>query len=386
MRKRPARRAGRGFTLIELLVVIAIIAVLIALLLPAVQAAREAARRAQCTNNLKQLGLGFQNYISTNDCVPPSMPVATYSGGTVSYQGVWESWSPHSMMLPFLEQQPLYNSLNFSLAPDGSVSSAGFYGGEAQWTGVTTRVKAFLCPSSVPPSVQDYFGKGGVNNNQYAGNNYFACAGSGLDPDAANDPADNNGLMFWIGTAVKPVTLAGITDGTSNTIAFGEWKMGDFNTAKASPQDIMHYQQLPPGSNWGSPLLNMPFGAQGFQQWLQGCAAMYLTSADGKSEMNTLNHSQIGRDWHQGEMSTTLGNALLPPNSPYPNCSGASYVGAGLDGDAPGMFTFSSYHPGGANAAFADGSVHFLKNSTSMLVIWQLGSRAQGEVISADSY
>jgi prepilin-type N-terminal cleavage/methylation domain-containing protein/prepilin-type processing-associated H-X9-DG protein len=386
MRKRIAPRVDRGFTLIELLVVIAIIAVLIALLLPAVQAAREAARRAQCTNNLKQLGLALQNYFTAAGSVPPSIRTTNASGGTISGNGVWQSWSPHSMLLPYLEQQPLYNTLNFSLAPEGNITSAGYYGGEAQWTGVTTRIQAFLCPSSDLPAAQDIFGKGGINDNQYAGNNYFACAGSGLDPDAEGDAADNNGLMFWLDAGVRPVTLAGITDGTSNTIAFGEWKMGDFNTSKLSPQDIMHYQQLPPGSNWGSPLLNMPFGATAFQQWLQGCAAMYLTSADGQSEMNTLNHSQIGRGWHQGEMSTTLGNALLPPNAPYPNCSGASYIGAGLDGDAPGMFTFSSWHQGGANAAFADGSVHFLKNSTSMLVIWQLGSRSQGEVISSDSY
>ena len=272
------------------------------------------------------------------------------------------------MLLPYLEQQPLFNSLNFSLARDGNVSSDGFYGGEAQWTGVTTRIQAFLCPSSDLPNGTDLFGKGGINNNQYAGNNYFACAAPDSIPMPKGTPpiimASCSGSM----PASRPSTLAGITDGTSNTIAFGEWKMGDFNTSKASPQDIMHYQQLPPNSNWGSPLLNMPFGATGFQQWLQGCAAMYLTSADGQPEMNTLNHSQIGRNWHQGEMSTTLGNALLPPNSPYPNCSAASYIGAGLDGDAPGMFTFSSYHPGGANAAFADGSVHFLKSSTSMLI------------------
>jgi prepilin-type N-terminal cleavage/methylation domain-containing protein/prepilin-type processing-associated H-X9-DG protein len=385
MRTRFNRSVRPGFTLIELLVVIAIIAVLIALLLPAVQAAREAARRAQCTNNLKQLGLALNNYLSSVGAVPPSLATKTNTG---AISGVWLGWSPHAMLLPYIEQQPLYNALNFSLAPDGTVASAGFYGGEAQWTGVTTRVLAFLCPSSALPRGPDPFGKGGINNNQCAGNNYFACAGSGLDPDAESDPADNNGLFFWLDPAsgVPPVRIADITDGLSNTIAFGEWKMGDFNTQVLSMQDIIHYQQLPPNSNWGSATLNMPFGATGFRAWLQGCAALAPTTPDGQSEMNTLNHSEIGRNWHTGEFSTSLGNALLAPNAPYPNCSAASYIGAGLDGDAPGMFTFSSFHPGGANAAFADGSVHFLKNSTSLLVIWQLGSRSQGEVISSDSY
>src|SRR5438552_15512025 len=97
----------RGFTLIELLVVIAIIAVLIALLLPAVQSAREAARRAQCTNNLKQIGLGMHNYHSTHGSFP--------SGGTVApsgygYNVTWGTWSAQGLMLGYLGQQPLYNA------------------------------------------------------------------------------------------------------------------------------------------------------------------------------------------------------------------------------------------------------------------------------------
>jgi prepilin-type N-terminal cleavage/methylation domain-containing protein/prepilin-type processing-associated H-X9-DG protein len=389
MSKRSKSSATHGFTLIELLVVIAIIAVLIALLLPAVQAAREAARRAQCTNNLKQLGLALHNYMSTTAAIPGSIP--TKIPGTASINGVWLGWSPHSMLLPYLEQQVLYNAMNFSLPPDGGVAIGGFYGGEAQWTGVTTRIQAFLCPSSGLPRGPDPFGtnsKGGINNNQCAGNNYFACAGSGLDPDAEGDPADNNGLFFWSDPAagVPPVRIADITDGLSNTIAFGEWKMGDYNTQALSMQDIIHYQQLPPNSNWGSATLNMPFGATGFLAWLQGCAALAPKTLDGASEFNTLNHSEIGRNWHTGEFSTSLGNALLAPNAPFPNCSAASYIGSGLDGDAPGTYTSSSYHPGGANAAFADGSVRFLKNSTNNQIIWSLGSRGQGEVISSDSY
>src|SRR5437660_6072179 len=108
-----ARRA-RGFTLIELLVVIAIIAVLIALLLPAVQSAREAARRAQCLNNLKQIGLGLHNYHSTHNSFPLSETAAwqdAYGGGYVSD---WGTWSAHALLLGYMEGQPIYNSCNFN--------------------------------------------------------------------------------------------------------------------------------------------------------------------------------------------------------------------------------------------------------------------------------
>src|ERR1700678_3542409 len=108
----------RGFTLIELLVVIAIIAVLIALLLPAVQAAREAARRIQCTNNLKQIGLALHNYHSAYNSFPMggSAQSPVFGGVTGPYE--WENYSSFAMMLPFLEQVPVYNSMNLMVCPD----------------------------------------------------------------------------------------------------------------------------------------------------------------------------------------------------------------------------------------------------------------------------
>src|SRR5882757_7321834 len=113
MSRNSERTRLRAFTLIELLVVIAIIAVLIALLLPAVQQAREAARRSQCKNNLKQIGLALANYESTFRCLP--------FGKGLNYAGVgpvYARWSLQSMILPYLDQQPLYNLLNFNFPPD----------------------------------------------------------------------------------------------------------------------------------------------------------------------------------------------------------------------------------------------------------------------------
>src|SRR3954453_2842142 len=128
---RPVRGI-RGFTLIELLVVIAIIGVLVALLLPAVQAAREAARRSQCSNNLKQIGLGLHNYHSTHDKFP--------IGGSCNQGGLnctsWDGMSAAAQMLPFLEQQPLYSSINFYWAASNALNQ----------TAKVTFVNGFACP------------------------------------------------------------------------------------------------------------------------------------------------------------------------------------------------------------------------------------------------
>ena len=138
-------RRRRGFTLIELLVVIAIIAVLIALLLPAVQAAREAARRIQCTNNLKQLGLAFANYESTNNCYPSSDVFGTSNGlcGGFGFGNGCQNTPWFVLMLPYIEQGPLYNAFNASIGVEGR-SVPGYL---VNSTVETTTIASFQCPS-----------------------------------------------------------------------------------------------------------------------------------------------------------------------------------------------------------------------------------------------
>jgi len=374
----------RGFTLIELLVVIAIIAVLIALLLPAVQSAREAARRAQCTNNMKQLGLALANYESANGAYPASYgtggPATGWSG-----QGTWGSWSPQAMLLGYFEQTPVYNSINFSLVSHGDGNT---HGDMVQITAITTRIPSLLCPSSPLPS-GTYYGK------NIPGNCYFANVGSSLNW-VGNAGASNNGIfMFGGGSGPPPGYAPGdtsapargvrdITDGTSNTIAFGEWRLGDQNSCVLSiPQDVISPVPYPNGNcTWGASA-SMPAGSTIFLQWLQSCAGSARSSTTKGGANWEYNMSYLGQAWNQGMFGWTLGNTLLAPNPQYPNCRTCTWNG---DWDCPGMYGLSSFHPGGGNVALADGSVRFLKSSTSMQAVWALGSRGQGEVISSDSY
>ena len=160
-RRRPIVKPRRaGFTLIELLVVIAIIAVLISLLLPAVQQAREAARRAQCKNNLKQIGLAVHNYESTHMSFPP---------GRVGYPMVF---SAHAAVLPFLDAANMYNLIDFNTAPTFVEPPVAPYARNV--TAAMTRVPAYICPSDLEF----------IPGNSYAPTNYVACTGSGKTPTA----------------------------------------------------------------------------------------------------------------------------------------------------------------------------------------------------------
>jgi prepilin-type N-terminal cleavage/methylation domain-containing protein len=233
-------RSGRGFTLIELLVVIVIIAVLIALLMPAVQAAREAARRARCVNNLKQIGIGIHNYITSNDAIAPGAVLGMTSDLTTVNKG---DWSAVTRMLPYLEQWALFNAANFQLVKHNDNNGRfGLYGNQ---TVCSTRLSMFLCPSCAPPT----WNMPGLQYTAVApGNNYFASVGSTLEFDATQTNGSPNGLYAYLGSNGSIVNLSSVTDGTSFTVAFGEWKIGDGSPGILTPStDVAMLTTFPAG-------------------------------------------------------------------------------------------------------------------------------------------
>lgn len=234
MRRVPVQRSGRsGFTLIELLVVISIIAVLIALLLPAVQSAREAARRISCFNNLKQMGLGMHNYLSANGCFPPGSLYADdaydQSRGTPLYSN-YAGWGVS--ILPYFEQSQLYNAYN-----------TGVHNWDpSNTTVISTKLAAQICPSDINGGnyIASFPITSGITYVNIATGSYKGVAGMysipspGLDLywDYASYVEDlstymlpsSQGMLTVVGVGgVGPVTVAAITDGTSNTFAVGEY-------------------------------------------------------------------------------------------------------------------------------------------------------------------
>ncbi|MGE3820451.1 MAG: DUF1559 domain-containing protein, partial [Isosphaeraceae bacterium] len=236
-RRAIQKRVG-GFTLIELLVVIAIIAVLIALLLPAVQAAREASRRIHCANNLKQIGLALHNYHSANDCFPSGGSLSRNANGSTRNNG---DFSAHARLLGYSEQQAMYNTMNFSLAclNDG-------YGTRANSTATISRLSLFLCPSNPEPNWL-MAGTAPLPQFRAPGNTYFASLGASLEFAANQTNGPPNGMFMYHSTG-QSLGLRDTTDGSSATIAFGEWKTGTGSLSTITiPTDVVFMGTFPPG-------------------------------------------------------------------------------------------------------------------------------------------
>ena len=346
-------RSHRGFTLIELLVVIAIIAVLIALLLPAVQSAREAARRSQCVNNLKQLGLAAHNYESQNSVFPASCSGPQVST-TYSYDSGWGFNWPIAL-LPQMEQSTIFNAVNFFAKPRGPENTTAAY----------AQLATMLCPSdnvSQQPSPP-------FATSSYLGN----MGGPGI-------------VSRWSGTIVPMskwishqnvgvVSIAGISDGTSNTALFSERLLGyssvPATALRQSPEARRYFFEAT-----GGPTTETGYDAA--MSFLGTCKALPGTTL-------AKNSTALGYRYIAGYYKhiNSQYNHFGPPN--FPPCHNQAEETTQVWAITLGIGPPSSQHPGGVNVAIADGSVKFIKDSINLPTWWALGTRKGGEVISADS-
>ena len=373
----------RGFTLIELLVVIAIIAVLISLLLPAVQSAREAARRIQCVNNLKQVGLAVHNYLSANNSLPSGVvfntsvaPCSGYGFGSSCQNTTW-----FVLVLPYLEGGNLANAFNFSIGSEGTMQVTGFpYSYAVNKTVLTTKIGFFFCPSDTDktfdiassavgailtgsPALSITKGNYGVN----WGNTDYGQGRRGDSWFASNPSAHRPAPFGYNSGATGPlsVTIASITDGTSNTLLASELLQGANDDIRG-----LLWTDFPGAHSFVTRLA--PNGNADF--W---AGSAYIDPAGGNTMDNlpTYGGSQLGTS------PANIGNGDLCDNQPGQNLPCFS------QGKEGGSYAASrSRHPGGVNSLLADGSVRFFKNSVNLATWVALGSMSGGEVISADSY
>jgi len=390
----PANRSSRfaarsAFTLIELLVVIAIIAVLIALLLPAVQSAREAARRIQCTNNIKQLALACMNYESTNTC----FPMQSQNASPTTQVDVVPSWI--CGVLQYTEAQPIFNAINFSLDIVGGTAIGSY----ANSTATAANLTVLLCPSESMNTGQyqtvfvagyPFAGRSNYMGN-YGGPGVISLMSGTIIPannwmigSATNLTNGSAGLNLYPGATWGPVKIAMITDGTSNTGLVSERLMG---IPSPYPQSInalgfANYNRCSIRSLVGAAQGSGPAGALAMYQDCQSypgtkgirfCGGAELWSGAFPDYLMWQSYNHFGTP---NQINCTNTQDSTDHNNPW-----AGYYVTAIGSAPPG-----SLHPGGVNVGFADGSVHFLKNSVAANVWWALGSRNGGEVISSDQY
>lgn len=322
-------KRSRGFTLVELLVVIAIIGILVALLLPAVQAAREAARRMSCGNNLHQMAIGLHNYMDvTAEALPRGVEV-TRGRSCCCANADWSlGHTVHTMLLPFVEQQPLYDQYNMSIP----------YWAQAPGI-IDTPIPNYKCPSAREHIIRtaSNFSAGASNPAPYIAqdvypHNYPAAGtlhgwgGCGRHGSSAQNGVFSirYGILDENGTRLDPrVKLATITDGTSNTMAFSE-------TAQGRPT---YYGGSGPTHSWTN---------------------------------------ERGKGWADPQYNSTLFSIgpLSTPNSLVSQYGGYNASNA------------TSYHPGGVQVAFMDGNVRFVTETIEGRIWHGLGTPHGGETVS----
>jgi Tfp pilus assembly protein PilE len=326
--------------LIELLVVIAIIAVLIALLLPAVQAAREAARRAQCVNNLKQIGIALHNYHDSIGIFPMGSEQFGSWDKTCAY---WPfGHSLFTAILPYIDQAPIFNAVNFAFVANADTPQAGVFPGQVQVTALQTQINVYICPSETSPMTfrDNYFPSSQTSYAAVLGYKdtvrwWYQCPDQ-LPPDGVF------GLNFG-------ARLSAVIDGTSNTLLVGE-------ASRFRNEVETWYNEWSSALWWGSSIS----GVSRF--------AAFATAAP---RLNA--NLQIPDPNPTFTYTGDVDSWVFDPD-PAVNALNA------------GQFGFRSQHPAGAHFLLGDGSVRFLKDSISLVVYRSLSTKANAELLSSDAY
>jgi prepilin-type N-terminal cleavage/methylation domain-containing protein/prepilin-type processing-associated H-X9-DG protein len=369
-KERSMRSVRRGFTLIELLVVIAIIAVLIGLLLPAIQKVREAANRMKCQNNLKQLGLAAFNFESANGYFPPREGFVTVNGKLYSNNATTQV-----LLMPYVEQDNKYNlfNLNYLTWNDTDVVT-GKYTTNAAGQGINLAARMqdisfFLCPSDGSATVR------GANQTNTADTSFPEGRLNYMGSVGTTSTLDSTSALrgIFAGNSSKGTTIGSVSDGTSNTALFAEvmrttdsWPhvsgqrtntciILDSSVANQPDTDARAVPSCATGSPWTS---TISYTGLEFDRYLYG--------------MSTYNHT-LPPNWIKNKLSGTQ----AATTGRY-NCGDTNIVHFNV--------AASSYHTGGVNVGFADGSVHFISDSIDFPTWQALGSMAGGEVINGSAF
>lgn len=329
----PSGRTRAGFTLIELLVVIGLIGVLVGLILPAVQRSREAARRIRCVNNLNQMILATHAFEAAHNgfpCASAGRPLP----------GMHNHTSLHSALLLHLEQEALYNAINFEGPCDTLETVAPL-----NVTAAMRFVDVFLCPT-------DANARRGTS--LYAPHSYRANYGLGLAREIRPGvfTADETGAFVF----QRPVLpLGAFEDGLSNTVAFAEKPVGSGQTRRYEPFRDYLGQMLSSRAT--------------VDDWVAACSRLRdIREA----------HLDGGSTWILADHVYTGFFTKQPPNDPVPDC--------GFSGVGGGVFTTRSDHPGGVNVAMADGAVRWFKSGMDAATWRALGTRARGDMTHPGSW
>jgi prepilin-type processing-associated H-X9-DG protein len=278
--------------------------------------------------------------------------------------------SVHALILPYLEQTQIYNALNFNWGCEDSVTVWCYL---VNYTGTNAQISTFCCPSDPRAGVPDH-------NNTTNTNSYYACVGTTMtwgllgnqDPyGSLNVPSINmpsNGLFTWQAS----YGIQNCTDGTSNTIAFAEAAVGWQSEQPLQRLIGLQGVQIP----FTSMIMDASADPATTLSIIQMCQAAYQSGQSGFVDL------QRGENWSHGSMAMAMFNTVVTPNA-YND----TWTHCGRNASSRAVLSNAdSLHPGGVNTLMADGSCKFMKDSISQKTWWALGTRANGEVVSSDSY